>query len=46
MNIQSYILLAIVLVSFFFVLRYVYRGGGKRDCCKDCDSGSCNCCNR
>jgi len=46
MNLQSYILLAIVLVAFVLVLRYVHRGGGRGDCCKGCNGGSCNCCNR
>ena len=46
MNVQSWILLAVVLAAFALVLRYVYRGGGKGDCCKNCDSGSCNCCKR
>ena len=29
MNVQSWILLAIVVVAFALVLRYIHRGGGK-----------------
>ncbi|MBR4276003.1 MAG: hypothetical protein IKQ32_03490 [Prevotella sp.] len=46
MNVQSYILLAIVIVAFALVLRYIHRGGAKRDCCKGCSGGDCNGCNR
>ena len=46
MNVQSLILLAIVVVAFALVLRYIHRGGGKSDCCKDCKSDCCNCHNR
>lgn len=57
MNVQSWILLAIVVVVFALVLRYIHRGGGKNACCKDfekncgagsntCGCGACNCHNR
>gem|GEM_PF-2212949 len=46
MNVQSWILLAIVLVAFVLVLRYIHRGGGRNACCKDCgkDNKGCDMC--
>ena len=50
MNAISNILLYIVILAFFTVAYYLYRGGGKKSCCKDCKgcgySNSCNGCSR
>ena len=44
MNIQSWLLLAVVAAVFLYVLRHIFRDGGGKDCDGSC--GGCNCCNR
>ena len=43
MNLISILLLAAVCVAFAIAARYVFRSGGKKSCCKNCD-GICSCC--
>lgn len=45
MNIQSIILLLVILVAFFATLRYLVKGGSKKKCsgCSGCSlADSCN----
>ena len=42
MNLISVLLLAAVCIAFILAARYVFRSGGKKSCCKNCDgNGSC-----
>ena len=43
MNLISVLLFAAVCIAFVLSARYVFRSGGKKSCCKDCD-GNCSHC--
>lgn len=45
MNLISYILLAIVILTALAVMRSLRRGGNKKSCCNGCNaSDNCNGC--
>ncbi|MBR6192283.1 MAG: hypothetical protein IKQ68_09020 [Prevotella sp.] len=43
MNIVSYILLAVVILLALAAMRHLHRGGGKKNCCRDCNGCMAHC---